>query len=67
MIVESTEAQIKHECPNIANAVLGAGFRVLVGCEESQEVTKAFRELGYEASLVIYKNVVVDILNGTYK
>ena len=49
MIVESTEAQIKHECPNIANAVLGAGFRVLVGCEESQEVTKAFRELGYEA------------------
>lgn len=24
MIVESTEAQIKHECPNIANAVLGA-------------------------------------------
>ena len=24
MIVESTEYQIKHECPNIANAVLGA-------------------------------------------
>ena len=24
MIVESTEAQIKHESPNIANAVLGA-------------------------------------------
>ncbi len=24
MIVESTESQIKHECPNIANAVLGA-------------------------------------------
>lgn len=49
MIVESTKAQIKHGSPNIANAVLGAGFRVLVGCEESQEVTKAFRELGYEA------------------
>ena len=49
MIVESTKAQIKHGSPNIANAVLGAGFRVLVGCEESQEVTKAFRELGFEA------------------
>lgn len=49
MIVESTKAQIKCGSPNIANAVLGAGFRVLVGCEESQEVTKAFRELGYEA------------------
>ena len=49
MILESTKAQIKHECPNIANAVLGAGFRVLVGCEESQEVTKAFRNLGIEA------------------
>ena len=49
MILESTKAQIKHGSPNIANAVLGAGFRVLVGCEESQEVTKAFRELGYEA------------------
>ena len=49
MIVENTEAQIKHGSPDIANAVLGAGFRVLVGCEESQEVTKAFRELGYEA------------------
>ena len=49
MIVESTKVQIKHGSPNIANAVLGAGFRVLVGCEESQEVTKAFRKLGIEA------------------
>ena len=49
MILESTKAQIKHGSPNIANAVLGAGFRVLVGCEESQEVTKAFRNLGIEA------------------
>lgn len=49
MIVESTEDQIKNGSPNIANAVLGAGFRVLVGCEESQEVTKAFRNLGVEA------------------
>lgn len=49
MIVESTKAQIKNGSPNIANAVLGAGFRVLVGCEESQEVTKAFRDLGIEA------------------
>jgi len=49
MIIESTEAQINNGSPNIANAVLGAGFRVLVGCEESQEVTKAFRNLGFEA------------------
>ena len=49
MIAGSTEFKIKHEYPNVANAVFGAGFRVLVGCEESQEVTKAFRELGYEA------------------
>ncbi|MEO6302172.1 MAG: DNA cytosine methyltransferase [Bacteroidia bacterium] len=49
MILESTKVQNKHVSPNIANAVLGAGFRVLVGCEESQEVTKAFRNLGIEA------------------
>ncbi|NVO31225.1 DNA cytosine methyltransferase [Hymenobacter sp. P5342] len=29
--------------------MLGAGFRVIVGCKESQEVTKAFRQLGIEA------------------
>jgi hypothetical protein len=49
MIVENIEAQIKNVSPNIANAMLGDGFRVLVGCEESQEVTKAFRDLGIEA------------------
>lgn len=31
------------------NCLLGAGFRVLVACEESQEVCKRFRELGFEA------------------
>ena len=35
--------------PNIANAMLPAGFRVLVACEESQTVCKAFRALGIEA------------------
>jgi hypothetical protein len=31
------------------NHLLGAGFRVLVGCEESQTVCKAFRDIGIEA------------------
>ena len=35
--------------PTFGNTLLGAGFRVLVGCEESQEVTIAFRKLGFEA------------------
>jgi len=36
--------------PTISNAVLPAGvLRVLVACEESQAVTKAFRKLGHEA------------------
>lgn len=35
--------------PTIANAMLGEGFRVLVACEESQTVCKAFRALGIEA------------------
>ena len=35
-------------CDSWENAT-GAGFRVLVGCEESQTVCKAFRELGIEA------------------
>lgn len=35
--------------PTIANAMLPAGFRVLVACEESQTVCKAFRKIGVEA------------------
>jgi hypothetical protein len=35
--------------PTIANAMLPAGFRVLVACEESQTVCKAFRNIGVEA------------------
>ena len=34
---------------NIANAMLPAGFRVLVACEESQTVCKAFRNIGVDA------------------
>ena len=36
-------------------------MRLLVACEESQEVTTAFRNLGYEAYLCQHT------LNGTYK
>ena len=32
--------------PNIANAMLGEGFRVLIACEESQTLTKYFRDAG---------------------
>ena len=32
--------------PTIANAMLGEGFRVLIACEESQTLTKYFREAG---------------------
>ena len=35
--------------PILANPMLPAGFRVLVACEESQTVCKAFRFLGVEA------------------
>ena len=35
--------------PTIANAMLSAAGNVLVACEESQEVCKAFRNLGIEA------------------
>ena len=49
MIDRITNVQITDQALAFAKPMLGAGFRVLVGCEESQEVTKAFRELGYEA------------------
>ena len=39
----------EEKIPHFTKPLLGAGFRVLVGCEESQEVTKAFRKLGIEA------------------
>lgn len=43
------ETSINHIAPTNANMMLCAGYRVLVACEESQTVTKAFRSLGYEA------------------
>ena len=49
MKVESTKAEIKNVSPNIANAMLGAGFRVLVACEESDEVRGRFEALGFDA------------------
>jgi hypothetical protein len=49
MISKETNVDDTANALPLAKHVLGAGFRVLIGCEESQEVTKAFRELGYEA------------------
>lgn len=45
----STNVQNIDFSPHSSNAMLGAGFRVLIACEESQTVCKAFRKLGYEA------------------
>lgn len=42
-------------------------MNILIACEESQTVCKAFRELGGVASLVIFKNVAVDTLSGILK
>lgn len=43
-------------------------MNILIACEESQAVCKAFRELGGGvASLVTFKNVAVDTLSGTLK
>ena len=39
-------------------------MNVLIACEESQAVCKAFREKDIEHSVVTYKNAPVDILNG---
>ena len=39
----------KPQNPAFAKHVLGAAFGVLIGCEESQEITKAFRKIGIEA------------------
>ena len=33
-----TQAENIGSSPNIANAMLGAGFRILIACEESDEV-----------------------------
>ena len=43
-------------------------MNILIACEESQAVCKAFRELGGGVpSLVIFKSVAVDTLSGTLK
>jgi hypothetical protein len=77
MIVENTEAQIKNGTPNIANAMLGAGFRVLVACEESDEVRGRFEALGFDAwscdlqpnrnpNAKHYQGSVFDIINDNW-
>ena len=46
----TTSVQLENGSPAFAKPVLPAGvFRVLIGCEESQTVCKAFRDLGIEA------------------
>lgn len=42
-------------------------MNILIACEESQAVCKAFRELGGVASLVTFKNVAVENPSGTLK
>lgn len=42
-------------------------MNILIACEESQTVCKAFRELGGIASLVTFKSVAVDTLSGISK
>lgn len=42
-------------------------MNILIACEESQAVCKAFRKLGGIVSLATFKNVAVDIPSGTFK
>ena len=42
-------------------------LKVLIACEESQAVCKAFRELGMKRIVVIFRNVLVVTLNGIFK
>lgn len=42
-------------------------MNILIACEESQAVCKAFRELGGVASLVTFKSVAVENPSGTLK
>lgn len=42
-------------------------MNILIACEESQAVCKAFRKLGGIASLVTFKSVAADIQSGTLK
>ena len=42
-------------------------MNILIACEESQTVCKAFRELGGVASPVTSKSVAVDTLSGILK
>jgi site-specific DNA-cytosine methylase len=45
----STNVQIQHQRPNFGKPMLGAGFKVLVACEESDEVRGRFEALGFDA------------------
>ena len=45
----NNEAVHEARQPAIANPLLGAGFRVLVGCEYSGRVRDAFANLGFDA------------------
>lgn len=69
-----THEERKQISPNIAEAMLGDGFRVLIACEESQTLTKYFREAGiicFSCDLKPgkvnsdwhYKGSIYDILN----
>lgn len=44
-----TQAENIGSSPNIANAMLGAGFRILIACEESDEVRSRFEAYGFDA------------------
>lgn len=49
MFIEDTNAESSSVSLHIANAVLPAGVRVLVACEESQATTIELRKLGFDA------------------
>ena len=77
MKIESTKDNLKHECPAFAKPVLGAGFRVLVACEESDEVRGRFEALGFDAwscdlqpnrnpNAKHYQGSVFDIINDNW-
>lgn len=49
MFIEEKNAESLHVSQHCGNALLGAGFRVLVACEYSGTVRDAFASLGFEA------------------
>lgn len=73
MFIEEKNAEGLHVSQHCGNALLGAGFRVLVACEYSGTVRDAFASLGFDAwSCDVletekpgnhYKGDVRDILN----